>query len=294
MIDIDLYLDRKKEKVNEALNLILDGTGAGAVAEAVRYSVIAGGKRLRPILALATAETLEAEEEAVIHVACALEFIHTYSLIHDDLPAMDDSDLRRGRPTCHRVYGEAAAILAGDALLTLAFETLSVYGMKEGYAERSLRIINELSEAAGVKGMIGGQALDLEAEGEQPTPAVVEEIASKKTGALLKAAVRCGAIAADASAPELETLTKYALSLGTAYQIVDDLLDREGTTAELGKPAGADSGKSKATYPAALGSKEARIKAEKLYGEAVSALQDLGRPTELLTALAGKLVFRTK
>ncbi len=294
MIEIDQYLAQKKEIVNRALKECLPDTGPKAVREAMSYSLEAGGKRLRPILTLAGAETLSCDDHDVIDVACALELVHTYSLIHDDLPAMDDSDLRRGKPTCHKVYGDAVAVLAGDALLTLAFELLSRYGLKPGRAEKAARIGSELGKAAGVTGMIGGQVLDLEAEGRDLTLLEIETLSAMKTGALLKASVICGAIAADAGSKELELLDRYASKIGTAFQIIDDLLDVESSAEALGKPTGADQDRFKPTFPAVLGPDEARSRAESLYNEAIMALTDLNRPVELLTGLAKKMVFRSK
>lgn len=294
MIEIDRYLTQKKEIVNRALKECLPDTGPKAVREAMRYSLEAGGKRLRPILTLAAAETLGCDDHDVIDVACALELVHTYSLIHDDLPAMDDSDLRRGKPTCHKVYGDAVAVLAGDALLTLSFELLSRYGLKPGRAEKAARIGTELGKTAGVTGMIGGQVLDLEAEGRDLTLLEIETISAMKTGALLKASVICGALAADAGSKELELLDRYASKIGTAFQIIDDLLDVESSAEELGKPTGADRDRFKPTFPAVLGPDEARSRAESLYNEAIMALTGLNRPVELLTGLAKKMVFRSK
>lgn len=292
MIDIEQYLEIKRKKINNELVLSLPQTGPASVIEAINYSVEAGGKRLRPILTIAVAETLGAEEDSVIALACALEYLHTYSLIHDDLPAMDNSDLRRGKPTCHRVYGEAIAVLAGDALLTLAFETIAKYGLREGRESKAIQIIIELAAASGVAGMIGGQVLDLEGEGAALTLPEIENIAVKKTGALLKAAIIIGAISADGTAAQKDALAAYADNIGPAFQIVDDLLDCESTTEDLGKPAGADQARNKATFPAILGIDEARKQAEYLYSRAVAALDDLDRPTDLLEALARCMIYR--
>jgi len=294
MIDIDLYLEKEKERINRALEERMSLLSASEVAGAMRYSLQAGGKRLRPILTLAAARTLGSEDDSILDVACALEFIHTYSLIHDDLPAMDDSELRRGRPTCHLVYGEAIAILAGDALLTLAFETLANYGCRDGCQGRAIKIMAEFSAAAGVEGMIGGQALDLKAEGRDLLLSEIEEINLLKTGALLKTAVVCGGIAAGASKQQLTALGCYASHLGNAFQIIDDLLDYSSTAEELGKPAGADQIRSKATYPALLGTEKARKRAEALYSEALSALNKLDCSTDLLQGLAKKLIYRSR
>lgn len=294
MIDPDRYIEMKRKRINRALQNALPAAGPPVVIKAMRSSLEAGGKRLRPVLTLAAADTFGVDEHEVIEVACAIEMVHTYSLIHDDLPAMDDSALRRGKPTCHRVFGEAVAILAGDALLTHAFEVLARYGRKEFCAQKAVRIIDELAKAAGVEGMLGGQILDLEAEGKELTAEQIERISILKTGTMLKAAVRCGAIAAGASESELVILTRFASSLGTAFQIVDDLLDIEGTAEELGKPVGSDSTHGKATYPAVFGCREASLKAEQFYRQAVEGLDELERPTELLCSLADRIVFRKK
>lgn len=267
-------------------------TGPSAVYDAVLYSIEAGGKRLRPILTIAVAETIGADEDSVIDVACAMEYLHTYSLIHDDLPAMDDSNLRRGRPTCHCVYGEAVAILAGDALLTLAFETVAGYGIQKKEEKKAVQITAAMAAASGIKGMIGGQLLDLEAEGSDLSLTEIEQIAVMKTGALIKAAILCGAIAADTTAEQYKALSAYADKIGPAFQIVDDLLDYESTPEDLGKPTGADQSRSKATYPALLGVDKAREYAEGLYLEALEALAALNCPAGILAALAKKMVFR--
>jgi len=294
MIDIDQYLEEKRNIVNLALKKRLPQSGPPKILDAMNYSLEAGGKRLRPILTLAVADTLDCKSNSIIDIACALEFVHTYSLIHDDLPAMDNSNLRRGKPTCHRVYGDAVAVLAGDALLTHAFEILSRYGQKEGYAEKSVKIIAELSSASGVTGMIGGQILDLESEGKALTFDQVERLSVMKTGALLRAAVVCGAIASDAGSEQLKILGSYAGDIGTAFQITDDLLDLEGSREELGKPVGADQERYKPTYPSVLGPENARKKAVMLYEQAVISISTLDQPAELLIELAKKLIFRNK
>ncbi len=294
MVDIEGYLERKREEINRALLENLPQTGTLAVLEAMRYSLEAGGKRLRPILAIATAETLGLKDSSVTLVGCAIEYIHTYSLIHDDLPAMDDSDLRRGRPSCHRAFGEATAILAGDALLTGAFGLLAKYGRQEGREEKANKITAELAAAAGGEGMIGGQSLDLEAEEQELAPDEIERLAAMKTGALLRASVICGALTADAGVKELEMLGIFGEKIGAAFQIVDDLLDLEGTAEELGKPAGADRVQGKATFPAVLGPEKAGQRAEQLYAEAVAALKGLDRPADLLAGLAERMVYRKK
>lgn len=292
MVNIDQYLQEKKEIINAALLKQLPDQDPPALTEAMRYSLEAGGKRLRPILMIATAETISDIDDDTVSLACALEYIHTYSLIHDDLPAMDDSKLRRGVPTCHCVYGDAMAILAGDALLTLAFKTVARYGLTEGNAVKAVKIAAQLSEAAGMSGMIGGQVLDLEAEGKDLTVEEIERISALKTGALLRAAVICGGIAAGATESELEKLKLYADNIGTAFQIIDDLLDCEGTTEELGKPTGADLEKAKATYPALLGTAKAREKAIALYEKSLMAVKELKSDTKILEEIAKKIIER--
>lgn len=293
--DPGAYLERQRHAVEKFLAGLFDAGGApSSLQEAMRYSVNAGGKRMRPLLVMAAAETLGHPGEKLLPVAAALELVHTYSLIHDDLPAMDDSDLRRGKPSCHRAYGEAMAILAGDALLTLAFELVAGYGLQEGRPAQALQIALELARAAGREGMVGGQVLDLEAEGKAVDLEGLEKIDRLKTGALLQAAVRCGAIAAGASKEQLKALDGYASRLGLAFQITDDLLDLEGDTAEMGKETGADRVRGKATLPALLGTEAARRRAGELYCEALASLEALERPAELLRELARRLVFRTK
>ncbi len=294
MINIDSYLELKREQVNSRLLLLMPAGAPAVINAAMRYNVDAGGKRLRPVLTLATAESLGSLSEDLLNVACAVEMIHTYSLIHDDLPAMDNSDLRRGAPTCHRVYGEAVAVLTGDAFLTLAFETIARYGSVEGNAERASLIAAELADAAGTRGMIGGQILDLLAEGRDLTINEVDNIAAMKTGALIKAAVCCGALAAGATAGQYKKLEYFARSVGKAFQIIDDLFDYQESADGIGKPVGIDQIVCKATYPALLGIEKAREKAEQLYAESLAILDQLDCPTDLLKALAHKLVYRKK
>lgn len=292
MVNIDQYLQEKREIINAALLKQLPDQAPSALSGAMRYSLEAGGKRLRPILTIAAAETISEIDDSIVNLSCALEYIHTYSLIHDDLPAMDDSNLRRGVPTCHCVYGDAMAILAGDALLTLAFATVARYGQIEGNATKAAEIATQLSEAAGMNGMIGGQVLDLEAEGKDLTVQEVERISELKTGALLRASVVCGGIAAGAAESELGKLKIYADNIGTAFQIIDDLLDCEGTTEELGKPTGADLVKAKATYPALLGTVKAREKAIELYEKSIISVKELKYDTEILEGIAKKIIER--
>ncbi|MEK7364264.1 MAG: polyprenyl synthetase family protein, partial [candidate division NC10 bacterium] len=252
--------------------------------EAMRYSVFAGGKRLRPILVIAGADAVRGrmEEGGTLHrvlpTACALELIHTYSLIHDDLPAMDDDDYRRGRLTNHKVFGEAIAILAGDALLTLAFGLLAEHA--------SLDVVREVAAAAGTFGMIGGQVIDIQSEGKSVDAETLEYIHRHKTAALIRASLVSGAMLSGASAPALKSIREAGTHLGLAFQIVDDILDVEGSLEELGKTAGSDRRKKKATYPEQFGLEASRLKAKSLIEDAKAALQPLGPPAEPIRALA--------
>jgi geranylgeranyl diphosphate synthase type II len=262
------------------------------IHRAMRHSLFAGGKRVRPILCLAAAEALNAREEAVVRAACSLELVHTYSLIHDDLPALDNDDFRRGVPTCHKVFGEAMAILAGDALLTLAFQVLA--DLSDTPAERSRQMSAELALAAGtVRGMIGGQVADLEAEGREIDRRHLEYIHRSKTGALLRASVRLGAIAGGASESGLASLSEYGEHIGLAFQIVDDVLDVVGSKESLGKTAGKDAAQKKATYPQLYGLDESRRMANEHLEKAVAALEPFGDQARWLRELAGMIVSRS-
>ncbi|MBX5496951.1 MAG: polyprenyl synthetase family protein [Bryobacteraceae bacterium] len=262
------------------------------IHRAMRYSLFAGGKRIRPILCIAAARTISDDVDGIEMAACTLELIHTYSLIHDDLPALDNDDLRRGRPTCHKVFGEAMAILAGDSLLTLAFQVLSqLPGLDPA---RKIRLIEELSTASGtVGGMIGGQVHDLEGEGKEPTKDLLESIHRAKTGALLKASVRMGAIYAGASDAELASLTCYGDRIGLAFQIVDDILDVEQSSEALGKTAGKDAVQRKITFPAVYGLERSRLMAEEERKAAHRALEQFGPRAQRLRELADLIVSRT-
>jgi geranylgeranyl pyrophosphate synthase len=261
------------------------------VHSAIRWSVFAGGKRFRPLLLLAAGETLGAGPAELIATACALEMIHTYSLIHDDLPSMDNDDLRRGRPTCHIRFGEATAILAGDALQSLAFQTVAEDETLDD--ERRLRLITELARAAGTPvGMVAGQALDLEAETRQVSGAELEQSHSLKTGALIRAAARCGAFIANAGDAELNLVTRYAAQLGLLFQITDDLLDVTATAEALGKTPGKDARSSKATFPGIYGLEAARERARDVHQAALAALEELNRPTAQLRAIANFILER--
>lgn len=287
------FLPQWRALIDEQLNRLLprESQKPSTVHSAIRWSVFAGGKRFRPILLLATGETFSAETEILLSTACALEMIHTYSLIHDDLPSMDDDDLRRGRPTCHVRFDEATAILAGDALQTLAFETIAA----EERLPATVRVdlIRELTEAAGTpNGMVAGQAEDLDAESREITGAELEQIHRLKTAALIIAAARCGALIAGATEKELTFITDYAAQLGLLFQITDDILDVTATAEILGKTPGKDARARKATYPSLYGLKAARERAELIHREAYAALDQITRPTERLRAIADYILER--
>jgi len=261
------------------------------VHAAIRWSVFAGGKRFRPALLLATGQTLGASTDDLLRTACALEMIHTYSLIHDDLPSMDNDDLRRGRPTCHIKFGEATAILAGDALQALAFQTLAE-DERLAPAVR-VRLIAEVARAAGTpQGMVAGQALDLDAESRDVTKVELDRIHLRKTGALIRAAARCGAIIAGASENDLEAITEYATNLGLLFQITDDLLDVTATTEDLGKTPGKDARSRKATYPALHGMEASHAQLEVVHRAASAGLDRIDRPIDLLRSVADLILRR--
>lgn len=261
------------------------------IHQAMRYSLFAGGKRIRPVLTLAAAEVAGGNWRDALPAACALEMIHTYSLIHDDLPAMDNDDFRRGKPTCHRVYGEAMAILAGDALLTLAFQVLAEAATGKE-AQRYIQVIAEIAAAAGTAGMVGGQVMDLQAENQVIDGTTMAKIHSLKTGALIRAAVRSGALLAGAEEDVLQVLTVYAEKFGLAFQITDDILDEVGEAAKMGKNPGSDRRKQKATYLSLYGLEVAREKAREAVEEAVAVLKPLGEKGEFLRFLACYLLER--
>ncbi|MEE9252932.1 MAG: farnesyl diphosphate synthase [Thermodesulfobacteriota bacterium] len=273
--DIEGYLTRNKELVDgKLLELLPKVAGAKTrLQESMLYSIEAGGKRLRPVLAIAAGEAVGGGVELTLPVACAIEMVHTYSLIHDDLPAMDDDSLRRGLPTNHSVYGEAVAILAGDALLTEAFIVITEFGVKSGLtSSQAAAIVGDIARATGSRGMVGGQALDLALEGADTGVEEVEEMHIMKTAALIEAAVVSGGRAGGADEKQIESMRKYARALGLAFQIIDDVLDIEGGS-EIGKERGADARKKKATYPAAAGLEGAKRRAAQLTDEAVECLR---------------------
>jgi geranylgeranyl diphosphate synthase type II len=279
--------------IDEELDRLLpsESLKPSTVHSAIRWSVFAGGKRFRPILLLASGETFGAPTEFLLSTACALEMIHTYSLIHDDLPSMDDDDLRRGRPTCHVRFDEATAILAGDALQTLAFETIA----SEGRLPATVRVelVRELTQAAGTPdGMVAGQAEDLDAESRKITGAELEQIHRLKTAALIVAAARCGALIAGATRMELKFITDYASQLGLLFQITDDVLDVTATAEILGKTPGKDERARKATYPSLYGLEAARERADLIHQAAYGALDQIARRTERLRAIADYILER--
>lgn len=261
----------------------------------MRYSLFAGGKRIRPVLCLASAEALDVDPTPYLPIACSLECIHTYSLIHDDLPAMDNDDLRRGKPSNHKVFGEAEAILAGDGLLTFAFELLSNTDISGTInSDDRVRIIQIIAQAVGSQGMVGGQALDIESEGKSIPFETLQYLHSCKTGALITASVQTGAVIGQASHSQFEALTVYGKAVGLAFQIVDDLLDVEGTEEELGKAVGADAALNKATYPSLFGVEETRKKAIAAVDNALAALEGFDGKADYLRELAQYIYSRTR
>jgi geranylgeranyl diphosphate synthase type II len=294
-VNLERYLAERRATVDAALERAL-GPSEGTpphLLEAMRYAVFSGGKRVRPILALAACEAVPAPSALALPFGCAIELVHAYSLVHDDLPAMDDDELRRGRPTVHVVYGEALAILAGDALLTEAFR-VAAEGAREADVDpaRALALIATIAAAAGAGGMVGGQVADLEAEGVAADRALVESIHRRKTAALLAAAVDAGAIAGAATGVRRTALAEYGRALGLAFQIADDILDATAPTAVTGKRVGGDAEHGKATYPAVLGVDGARAAARELLARCRAATDVLGAPAEPLRAIATFVVER--
>jgi len=283
-------------QVERALDALLPSaqTLPQRLHQAMRYAVLGGGKRLRPTLTYATGEALGLDPAELDGPACAVELIHAYSLIHDDLPAMDDDDMRRGRPACHKAYDEATAILAGDALQTLAFRALAQGRAGHADSEARLKMVASLSLASGSRGMVGGQAMDLEAEGRTLTIAELEDLHIHKTGALIRASVMLGALCtADFEQQRLERLDDYAKSIGLAFQIHDDILDVEGDSEEMGKYQGADARLEKATYPGLIGLRESREHAEQLVERALNSLSTFGESADCLRAIARFIIDRT-
>ncbi len=294
-MDIRLYLDRKREEVDRFLDSVVPETTLAPTTlhEAIRYSLFAGGKRIRPILAIAAAEAVRTPPQAILPVASSLELIHTYSLIHDDLPAMDNDDYRRGKLTNHKVYGEAMAILAGDALLTLAFDLCSNSDLVKGLDPvRQVQLIHELAVGAGNLGMVGGQVLDIQAENKDIELATLQTIHKYKTGMLIRAAVRMGAIVSSATPAQLDDLSGYAEDVGLAFQIADDVLNVTGTREELGKNPNTDVQRGKKTYPTFYGVEGARGLAEQCTKRAISRLERFDAKADPLRALAEYITAR--
>lgn len=288
---LEQYLKEKKTIVEAALDQSLAIAEPVTIYESMRYSLLAGGKRLRPILCLAACEMLGGTTEMAINTACALEMIHTMSLIHDDLPAMDNDDLRRGKPTNHKVYGEDIAILAGDGLLSYAFEYVA--RTPDVPADRLLQVIIRLGKAVGAEGLVGGQVVDLQCEGKSDVSVeTLNFIHTHKTGALLEVCVTSGAILAGAKPEEIEKLSKYAQNIGLAFQIIDDILDITATQEELGKTAGKDLAAQKVTYPSLWGIEKSQAEARKLIDEAIASLADYGANAAPLQALGEYIVNR--
>lgn len=296
MFDLTAYLKAKQQTINAALGKLWDNSEPypTLLVQAMRYSLEAGGKRLRPVLCIAASEAVGGSEADVMPAACALELIHTYSLIHDDLPAMDDDDLRRGKPTCHKAFNETTAILAGDALQAAAFEALATEGRnKRGDALKRLEVIYLIARAAGYLGMVQGQMMDISSEGKEITLGELERLHRLKTGVLIEASVQTGAILGGGSSQEIAALGAYGRHIGLAFQVADDILNVEGTPEMLGKPVGSDRAHQKATCPSLMGLEQAKVRAGELIDSALEALRIFGKKGEPLAAIARYVVERT-
>jgi geranylgeranyl diphosphate synthase type II len=294
-VDIHAYLDQQRQRVDQFLEQSLPNTlrDPAKLYESMRYSLLGGGKRVRPILTIAAAQALGYSNDAMLSFAASLEFVHTYSLIHDDLPAMDDDDYRRGRLTNHKVFGDGMAILAGDALLTMAFELCSQnegdHGLTVG---QQLAIVRELAFGSGHQGMVGGQVMDIQAENQEVDLAQLQKIHSHKTGQLIRAAVRIGGIIGGASSRQLQSLTGYAEDIGLAFQIADDVLNMVGTREELGKDAGTDEKRGKTTYPSFFGIDGARQLGNECVERAVNRLESFDHQADPLRHMATYIMMR--
>ena len=291
-MDLKRYLIARQKEVDRALERFLPkaSTKPSTIHKAMRYSLFAGGKRLRPILCLAAAEACGGPTKRALPLACALECIHTYSLVHDDLPSMDNDDFRRGRPTCHKVFGDGIAVLTGDALLTIAFEIATQVETQPRYDMRT--ILREIAVAAGSRKLIAGQVADLEAEGKPIDRTQLRYIHENKTAALLTTSVRLGAMSANAQPKQLQAISNFGHALGLAFQVIDDILDVTQTSEKLGKSAGKDAAAHKATYPSVLGLEKSRTEATRLTRQAHAALESLGKSAAMLHALANYLLER--
>ena len=291
-MDLTAYLKSRQRLIDRALDRFLPKETAAppTIHKAMRYSLFAGGKRLRPILCLAAAEGCTGTANAALPLACAMECIHTYSLVHDDLPSMDNDDFRRGRATCHKVFGDGIAVLAGDALLTVAFEIVARAKPTRRYSMSE--ILREISVAAGSRKLIAGQVADLEAEGKKVSRDELRYIHENKTSAMITTSVRLGAMSANADAKRLRAITKFGYALGLAFQVIDDILDDTQTSEKLGKSAGKDVAAQKATYPAVIGLDASRAEARRLTNAAQGALKVFGKGAEPLRELANYLLAR--
>jgi len=294
MFVLETYLKEKRTRIDREISRILLGsTASPRITAAMSYSLMAGGKRLRPILCMAAADAVAGKSDDALQTACALEFIHTYSLIHDDLPAMDNDDLRRGNKTCHVAFDEATAILAGDAMLTLAFQIISA-AVPPKRAAQNLQIIHAIATAAGHKGMIAGQMRDIASEGRALSLNHLKETYRLKTGALIEASVSTGALIADATRTQSLRLVRYAKNIGLAFQITDDILNVEGDPAFTGKASGTDEVRQKATYPALMGVRKSFETAEKLVQKAIQSIKEFDNKSDPLRSIADYVVKRKK
>lgn len=301
MFDLGSYLTDKQNEINRILDDVLTRkSNSERIVNAMRHSLMASGKRLRPILCIAAAEAVGGMDKSILYPACALEMIHTYSLIHDDLPAMDNDDLRRGIPTCHKAFDEATAILAGDALLTLSFEILSSKnnpyldsGEKVSDAKR-LDVISSIAMATGFRGMIAGQMMDMEYQGKTLDASTLETLHYSKTGALIEASVYSGAVLGGGTQNQIRQLTSYGRNIGLAFQVADDILDVEGDPNVMGKATQKDAGLDKSTYPSVLGMKKSREFAGKLINDALKNIESFGISSDSLTAIAKYIIERDR
>jgi geranylgeranyl diphosphate synthase, type II len=296
-LELKTYLEEKRTLVDEALKDFFPAPQGPAadVFKSMAYSLFAGGKRLRPILCMAGAEAVGGKGRAVLPVACALELIHTYSLIHDDLPVMDNDDLRRGKPTNHRIFGEAVALLAGDGLLTEAFRFMADPDLTRGLEPASLlQVIRLVADAAGCNGMVGGQAVDILMEGKQVEPSILEFIHTHKTGALIAASVASGAILGGGREEEVAAITRYGRNMGLAFQVADDILDIEGDSEKLGKGVGGDARKRKITYPSVMGLESSKGIQRTLMERAIEDLRMFDEKATPLRKLAVYIIERKK
>lgn len=295
MFDLKTYLNQKQNQVNEAIQQILQNNSSQRIVQAMIYSVMAGGKRLRPILCTAAAEAVGGNSADVLPAGCAIEMIHTYSLIHDDLPAMDNDDLRRGKPTCHVAFDEATALLAGDALLTLAFQVLSSLDHNEQLsASKQLEIIHIISTAAGYNGMIEGQMRDMASEGIPLSTEELKELHARKTGALIEASTRSGAVLGGGTPHQIDKLSSYARCVGLAFQVRDDVLNVEGDPAVMGKAVGTDDSRDKNTFPSLIGLEPSKAYAETLVKNALKEIDDFDKKADPLRAIASYIIERNK